>query len=120
MVLADDSADPRLVAADLLSQAGHDPCAQVLLVTLSRALADGVEAALRASVSRLPRHAIAATALSFARILIVESLDEGIDLANAYAPEHLSLARSEEQTSQLQSLMLISHAVFFCTIKTIS
>src|SRR3546814_5262383 len=92
MVLADDSADPRLVAADLLSQAGHDPCAQVLLVTLSRALADGVEAALRASVSRLPRNAIAATALSFARILIVESLDEGIDIANAYAPEHLSLA----------------------------
>src|SRR3546814_13395339 len=80
MVLADDSADPRLVAADLLSQAEHDPCAQVLLVTLSRALADGVEAALRASVSRLPRHAIAATALSFARILIVESLDEGIDI----------------------------------------
>ena len=92
MVVADESAEPRFVAADLLSQAEHDPCAQVLLVTTSHELGDEVEAVLRESLPALPREEIAASALASASILVVESLEEAIEIANAYAPEHLSLA----------------------------
>jgi len=91
MVIADESADPRLVAADLLSQAEHDPTAQVLLVSLSANLADRVlrETGRRAAV--LPRRDIVDESLKNARIVQVVSLEEAVGLANSYAPEHLSL-----------------------------
>jgi histidinol dehydrogenase len=92
LVIADDSADPALVAADLLSQAEHDPSAQVLLVTNSPALADAVAAQLDAQAETLPRRTIARASLAFARTILVDRLDEAVDVANRYAPEHLSLA----------------------------
>ena len=92
MVIADESADARLVAADLLSQAEHDAAAQVLLVTTSGALADAVQAEVEKRLRTLPRRKIAAASLSNARLIEVATLDDGIELANLYAPEHLSLA----------------------------
>ena len=92
LIIADDGAEPTLVAADLLSQAEHDADAQVLLVTPSARLADAVEAATSDQLSSLPRQEIASASLAEARIIVVASLDEAIEVANAYAPEHLSLA----------------------------
>jgi histidinol dehydrogenase len=91
LIIADDGAEPTLVAADLLSQAEHDADAQVLLVTPSARLADAVEAATSDQLSSLPRQEIASASLAEARIIVVASLDEAIEVANAYAPEHLSL-----------------------------
>jgi histidinol dehydrogenase len=92
MVIADASADVPLVAADLLSQAEHDAAAQVLLVTTSGPLADTVQAEVEKRLITLPRREIAAASLSNARLIEVANLEEGVELANLYAPEHLSLA----------------------------
>jgi histidinol dehydrogenase len=92
LVIADDGADAAVVAADLLGQAEHDPSAQVLLVTPSAALARLVEAQLRAQSELLPRRAIARASLAEARLIVCRDLAEAMQIANAYAPEHLSLA----------------------------
>ncbi len=92
LVIADETADPGMVAADLLSQAEHDTSAQVILVTTSAALADRVRAALEDQLQTLPRADVARAALSEGRTLIARDLDEAVDISNAYAPEHLSLA----------------------------
>jgi histidinol dehydrogenase len=97
MVIADDSADPAVVAADLLSQAEHDPSAQVLLATPCAALARGVEAEVARQVRLMPRADIAERALCAARILLTADVPEAIDIANAYAPEHLSLAVADAE-----------------------
>jgi len=93
MVIADDSAHPSWVAADLLAQAEHDPDAQAVLITVSRALADTVQAEVTALVESLPADAVARK--SFANngcIIIAKSLAEAADIANRKAPEHLELA----------------------------
>lgn len=92
LVIADDSADDAIVAADLLGQAEHDPSAQVLLVTTSARLAAAVAARTEEMAGALPRGAIALAALEHARIILVETLPEAVEIANLYAPEHLSLA----------------------------
>lgn len=92
LVIADDSAHPRTVAADLLSQAEHDPAAQVLLVTTSASLAGLVAQELSTQLPRLPRRRIAEASLGEGKTILVGSLDQAVDVANAYAPEHLSLA----------------------------
>jgi len=91
-VVADETASATAVAADLLSQAEHDRTAQVLLATPSERVAVAVEAEVERQVALLPRADIAREALSHARSIIVSSLEEAIDVANAYAPEHLALA----------------------------
>ena len=98
LVIADDGAEPTIVAADLLSQAEHDADAQVLLVTASRVLADAVEAAIAKQLSSLPRRDIAAASLAEARIIVVGDHNEAVEVANAYAPEHLSLAVDNPET----------------------
>ena len=110
LVIADDHADPRLVAADLLSQAEHDPSAQVLLVTTSPSLARSVEARLADAAVRLPRADIARAALAHARMLLVDELDEAVAIANLYAPEHLSLAVDDPEP--LVALVRNAGAVF--------
>lgn len=95
MVIADDSADPGTVAADLLSQAEHDASAQVLLVTPSRAVAEAAMKQVQARLETLPRRATAEASLAHARILLAADLHEAAEIANAYAPEHLSLAVAE-------------------------
>ncbi len=92
LVIADDGADPTIVAADLLSQAEHDADAQVLLVTPSAELTVAVQSAVAAQLSSLPRREIAAASLENARYILVADVNEAIEVANAYAPEHLSLA----------------------------
>ena len=97
LVVADAGADPRLVAADLLSQAEHDASAQVILVTISAPLAEQVAPALAGQASDLPRRETAEAALANGRILVAATLDEAIDIANLYAPEHLSLAVADPE-----------------------
>lgn len=97
MVVADASADPATVAADLLGQAEHDAQAQVLLVTTKAALADRVAALLPALAADLPRRAIATAALANARVIRVANLADAVAVANAYAPEHLSLAVADAE-----------------------
>jgi histidinol dehydrogenase len=97
LVIADASADPATVAADLLSQAEHDSAAQVLLVTPSGSLADAVEAELARQVATLPRGDVAQASLADARIILAQSLEEAMEIANLYAPEHLSLALAEPE-----------------------
>jgi histidinol dehydrogenase len=92
LVVADESADAGRVAADLLSQAEHDPSAQVLLVTTSAGLTDAVRARLSELLEDLPRKEIASRSLDHARTVIADDLEQAVEIANLYAPEHLSLA----------------------------
>lgn len=97
MVIADDSADASVVAADLLSQAEHDAAAQVLLATTSEFLATAVEEAIETQLRTLPRAAIARASLASARLILVSDLDQAAEIANRYAPEHLSLALEDAE-----------------------
>ena len=92
LVIADSSADAATVAADLLSQAEHDPAAQVLLVTTDVRLAEAVGREIETQLATLPRRAIAKQALANGRILIADTLARAPEISNLYAPEHLSLA----------------------------
>ena len=89
MVIADRSANPRFVAADLLSQAEHGPDSQVLLVAFSAGFARRVAAQVARQLRSLPRAAIAGVALEAARSIVAADEDEAAAIANAYAPEHL-------------------------------
>ncbi|HEX8334426.1 MAG TPA: histidinol dehydrogenase, partial [Segetibacter sp.] len=102
-VLADDTAEPSFVAADLLSQAEHGGDSQVLLVTTSETLAKQVEVEIQNQLSTLPRKEIAAQALKSSKIIIVKTIEEGIELINEYAPEHLivSCKNDEEIAEQI-------------------
>ena len=92
-VLADDSADAEHVASDLVSQAEHDPLAAAVLVTDSPELADAVEAALvrRVAATKHTQRVGAALAGTQSAIVLVDDLDAGLDLVNAYAAEHLEI-----------------------------
>ena len=92
MVLADDSSQASTVAADLLGQAEHDAAAQVILVSPSERFLDDVEQAINCQIQDLPRSAIARGSLGSARLILVRNLEQAVDVANTYAPEHLSLA----------------------------
>jgi len=92
MIIADASADPATLAADLLSQAEHDPSAQVILVTPDAALIDAVEREWDTQVAAMNG------AFAPARAILCANLDEAVGLANAYAPEHLSLASDAAET----------------------
>ena len=92
MVLADDSADPRIVAADLITQAEHGPDSPAILVTTSRALADAIEVEVGRQLARAPRHEILERALSdHGAIVLAPDLASAVDFVNAYGPEHLSV-----------------------------
>jgi histidinol dehydrogenase len=92
MVIADSSADPSFCAADLVAQSEHDTMASSILLTTSEALAAKVQAALKKQLAGLKRNTIATRALQVnGLIIIVKTLEQAIELANLYAPEHLSL-----------------------------
>jgi histidinol dehydrogenase len=91
VVLADETADPEYVAADLLSQAEHDVMSSAILVTDSPRLAEAVAAEVDRQLAELPRREIAAAAIAKSAILTVESLDEGVRTVNRIAPEHLEV-----------------------------
>ncbi|PLR78151.1 histidinol dehydrogenase [Bacillus sp. V3-13] len=91
-ILADDSAFPDEIAADLLSQAEHDPRACSILVTTSQSLAEAVSIEVEKQLERLPRKEIAAQAIrEFGVIYLAENIDEAIDTVNQLAPEHLEI-----------------------------
>lgn len=96
VVLADDSTDPVYAAADLLSQAEHDEMASAILVTDSPALAKAVQLEVTRQLEQLPRKEIAAKSIEDqGAILLVASIEEGIQVVNQIAPEHLEIMVAE-------------------------
>jgi len=95
LVVADDTARPDFVAADLLAQAEHDGQAQAILVTPNRKLAESVAAAIQSQMARLSRRSILEKSLASSRCIVVPDLDIAIRVANAYAAEHLILEVAE-------------------------
>jgi histidinol dehydrogenase len=96
LVIADSSADPRHVAADILSQAEHDPMASGLMLTTDEALAHSTRASLKEQLAELPRRHIAEESLAaFGGLIVVPDLDTAVSLANQIAPEHLELLVAE-------------------------
>ena len=92
LVVADETADPQWVAADLLAQAEHDPMARAVLLTPAAGLLEGVAAALDKRLVGLERGAVAAKALeNNGALVLTRDLDEAVAIANALAPEHLEL-----------------------------
>ncbi len=97
IVLADDSADPRVVAAELLAQAEHAP-GSCLLITASLNLAERVQQELHAQLAVLPRRDMTTKALEYASALIVtKNMDAAIELVNDFAPEHLQITTRDAQ-----------------------
>lgn len=93
LIIADASANPRWLTADLLAQAEHDPLAQAILVTTEAALIEQVQVELDLQLKELPRKDIAAAALeSSGKLILVNDLSEALTIANQIAPEHLELA----------------------------
>jgi histidinol dehydrogenase len=88
-VIADETANPKFVAADLLSQAEHGVDSQVVLVTTSEKLLEEVEYEVQHQLSRLPRWQIAEQSLANSKLILVKDMEEAISLTNEYAPEHL-------------------------------
>ena len=88
-VIADETANPKFVAADLLSQAEHGLDSQVVLVTTSEKLLEEVEYEVQHQLARLPRWQIAEKSLENSKLILVKDMDEAIEITNEYAPEHL-------------------------------
>lgn len=106
LVVADQAADPEFVASDLLAQAEHSADAQVVLVTCSRELAEGVVLEVERQSARLSRAETIRAALAGSRIILVADLETAMEVANAYAPEHLII-----ETEQPRDwLMRVRHA----------
>lgn len=96
LVLADETANPRYVAADLLSQAEHDEMASAILVTTSKTLAEEVSKEIDAFVEKLSRKAILEKSLeNYGYILIAESMEEAIETVNEIASEHLEIVTKD-------------------------
>jgi histidinol dehydrogenase len=117
LILADETADPAYVAADLLSQAEHDPLAAAVLVTASEALADRVAVELDAQVLATKHTERIQASLSGQQsgVVLVDDLDQGVDVANAYAAEHLEIHTADaaavaEQINNAGAIFLGPHA----------
>lgn len=89
LIVADETAAPALLAADVLSQAEHDPLAQVVLLTTCAELPEAVEKQIAEQLTTLPRREIAVAALEGSVAVVVRSLDAAVELCDRYAPEHL-------------------------------
>ncbi len=92
LVIADDSAVPAFVAADLLSQAEHGADSQVILVTTSTTLVTAAEKEIKIQLEKLTRKSIARKALAHSKTILVKDMEEALALSNHYAPEHLILS----------------------------
>jgi histidinol dehydrogenase len=97
LVIADETASPEFVAADLLSQAEHGPDSQVVLVTTAPGLPEQVQEALDRQLASLPRRDVARKALSKSHLILLRDLGEAMAFSNRYAPEHLILACRQPQ-----------------------
>ncbi|CAN5420881.1 histidinol dehydrogenase [soil metagenome] len=96
-VLADETCVPSFVAADLLSQAEHGPDSQVMLVSTSETVIDETLAEVDRQIELLPRKTTAEAAIKNSTAILVNTIDEGVELLNDYAPEHLILATNEAE-----------------------
>ncbi len=95
-VLADESSNPRFVAADLLSQAEHDKNARAILITPSEKLADETMREIEKQLAELPRKEIAAASIEVNGVaIIVKDMKEGLEVANEIAPEHLEICSDD-------------------------
>lgn len=110
LVIADDSAYPEFVAADLLSQAEHGPDSQVVLISNSEDLIQLVEKEMMKQVANLPRKEIAQKALINSRSILLKTLEEAVQFSNNYAPEHLIIAT--EDAESLAEQVTIAGSVF--------
>ena len=97
-ILADETCVPAFVAADLLSQAEHGPVSQVVLVSTSDWVIDETLAEVDRQIETLPRKSIAAAAIENSKAILVKTIDEGVDLLNEYAPEHLIIATADAES----------------------
>lgn len=110
-VLADETACPAFVAADLLSQAEHGIDSQAILITTSQKLQQAVKEEVERQLARLPRKEIAEKSLAHSRLIVVKDMDEALQMTNAYAPEHLIIHTREyaavaEQVAHAGSVFL--------------
>jgi histidinol dehydrogenase len=94
-VMADETANPAFVAADLLSQAEHGPDSQVILVTTEEKLIHDVIKVMGKQLKELPRATVAGKALENSRAILVKDVEEMLGLMNFYAPEHLIIATKD-------------------------
>ena len=94
-VIADDSADPEFAAADLLAQAEHDVVALPVLICTSESAAEAIERQVESQLAELSRRAIAGQAVERGLSIVVDSVEEAVQVANALAPEHLCVSVSE-------------------------
>jgi histidinol dehydrogenase len=102
LVIADETADPDFVAADLLSQAEHGEDSQVILLTTSMKMVDNVNKVIIKQLELLPRAAVAAKALQNSLTILLHNLDEAMQFSNLYAPEHLILASDKAEDLALK------------------
>lgn len=96
LVMADESAVPEFVAADLLSQAEHGPDSQVVLLSWNEQLLDSVQVELTKQIKNLSREAIATRALNNSKMILIESAEEALEISNLYGPEHLIVSVKNE------------------------
>ena len=101
-VLADESANIKYVAADLLSQAEHGIDSQVMLVTTNEDIASQVMEEIRRQIVDLPRKEIVDASLKNSKIIVFESMEQAIDFTNQYAPEHLIIATANSREISLR------------------
>ena len=92
LVIADETADPEFVAADLLSQAEHGPDSQVILITTDEKLSKQVNKAITSQLQLLPRKVVAERSLKNSKLVIINNIEDAIELSDLYAPEHLIIA----------------------------
>ena len=98
LVIADETAVPEFVAADLLSQAEHGADSQVIFLTTNETIAEKVQQSIKEQLEELPRKEIAKKALTNSKIILVSSIDEAIEFSNLYAPEHLILSFKDAES----------------------
>lgn len=91
LIIADSSADPEFVAADMIAQAEHDPSSIAVVVTTSEPLAKAIETEIPSHIEKAERRDIVQASLERCAILLAESLDDALAFSNAFAPEHLEL-----------------------------
>ena len=111
LIAADESADPEIVAADMLSQAEHGPDSQVIVIVDSVSLIDPILLAVKQQLAELPRKAFAESSLSNSSILCVPERDRVIDIINRYAPEHLIIQMRDAKA--MEGEILHAGSVFF-------
>ncbi len=97
LVMADDSANPKFVASDLLSQAEHGEDSQVILVTTSEDFITGVSKEIESQLNDLPRKKIANVAINNSRMIVVDTDETALDFINEYGPEHLIICTNNEE-----------------------